>query len=121
MLQIPEYRADAEALIDVCTDRGVAMQTIKSVARGRWPDSWSGRRRSWYQPIDDPDALARAVNFVLARPGLFLNSSSDADLLPAILEAASGSIVLPSDEAMATDTARHGITPLFDGAELERI
>ena len=121
MLQNPDYRADAEALIDTCTERGVAIQTIKSVARGRWPESHSGGRRSWYQPIEDSDAIARAVGFVLGRPGLFLNSSSDATLLPAILEAASGPIALPSDEAMAADTDRLGIAPLFDGVELERI
>lgn len=121
MLQNPTYRADVEALIETCIERGVAIQTIKAVARGRWPDSASGGRRSWYEPIDDPDALARAVAFVLGRPGLFLNSSSDATLLPAILAAASGPTILPSDEAMAADTDQQGITPLFDGAELERI
>lgn len=121
MLTDLAYRADAEALIAACTERGVAIQTIKSVARGRWPDPPPERRRSWYQPIEDPDALVRAVAFVLGRPGLFLNSSSDATLLPAILEAASGPLALPSDEAMAADADRLGITPLFDGAELERI
>lgn len=121
MLQNPSYRADAEALIATCEERGVAIQTIKSVAKGRWPDSRSGGRRSWYEPIDDPGALVRGVAFVLGRPGLFLNSSSDATLLPAILEAASEPISLPSDEAMAADADRLGITPLFDGAELERI
>lgn len=121
MLQNPSYRADAEALIATCEERGVAIQTIKSVAKGRWPDSRSGGRRSWYEPIDDRGALDRGVAFVLGRPGLFLVSSSDATLLPAILEAASEPISLPSDEAMAADADRLGITPLFDGAELERI
>ena len=58
---------------------------------------------------------------MLGRPGLFLNSSSDTTLLPAILEAASAPITLPSDEAMAADTDRLGITALFDEADLERI
>ena len=121
MLQNAAYRADVEALIETCTERGVAMQTIKSIARGRWPESWSGPRRSWYQPVDDPDAMVRAVGFVLGRPGLFLNTSSDATLLPTILGAAAGPIALPSDEEMVADTEALDITPLFDGAELERI
>lgn len=121
MLQDPAYRADAEALLEVCRQRGVAVQTIKSVARRRWPDPPPERRRSWYEPIEDQEALARAVRFVLGRPGLFLNSSSDATLLPATLEVASEPGALPSDETMAADTDRLGITPLFDGAELERI
>ena len=54
--------------------------------------------------------------------GLVCSSTPPAiTLLPAILEAASSPITLPSDEAMAADTDRLGITPLFDGAELERI
>jgi aryl-alcohol dehydrogenase-like predicted oxidoreductase len=121
MLQDPSYRDSAEALIETCVERGVAIQTIKSVARGRWPDGWSERRRSWYQPIDDHGGLERAVWYVLGRPGLFLNSSSDATLLPAILEAAAATAHVPSDEEMAADTDELGITPLFDGAELERI
>jgi aryl-alcohol dehydrogenase-like predicted oxidoreductase len=121
LMQNPAYRADAEALIAACTERGVAIQTIKAVARGRWPEPGPERRHSWYEPIDDSDALRRAVDYVLGRPGLFLNSSSDARLLPAILAAAAEPAGVPGDEEMAADADRLGITALFDGAELERI
>ncbi len=121
LLGDPAYRADAEDLIARCTEQGVAMQTIKSVARGRWPDPPPERRFSWYEPIDDVDAITRAVNWVLARPELFLNSSSDARLLPATLEAAAAPTGAPTDAEMEADATRLGITPLFDGAELERI
>jgi aryl-alcohol dehydrogenase-like predicted oxidoreductase len=120
MMQNPGYRQDVEELLALCAERNVAVQTIKSIARRRWPENPT-RRFSWYEPIDDPDALARAVNYVLARPGLFLNTSSDARLLPQALTAAGGAIAAPSDEEMEADAARLGITPLFDGAELERI
>lgn len=119
-LQNDDYRRDVESLIAMCQERGVAMQTIKSIARRRWPEA-PERRFSWYEPIDDPDALARAVRFVLGRPGLFLNTSSDARLLPAAVDAASAGGPVPSDEEMQADVLRLGITPLFDGAELERI
>jgi aryl-alcohol dehydrogenase-like predicted oxidoreductase len=113
------YRADMEALLGVCEQRGVAVQTIKSVARRRWADS-AGPQFSWYEPLADGDALVRAVRYVLARPGLFLNSSSDARLLRPTLEAAAGGPA-PTDEEMAADVERHEIQPLFDGAGLERI
>jgi hypothetical protein len=61
---------------------------------------------------------------VLARPGLFLNSSSDARLLRPILEAAvaaSSAPDPPADEEMDADEADLGMRPLFDGAALERI
>jgi aryl-alcohol dehydrogenase-like predicted oxidoreductase len=120
MMQRPDYRADVEALVALCAERGVAVQTIKSIARRRWPDD-TARRFSWYEPIEDPEAIGRAVNYVLGRPGLFLNSSSDARLLSAALDAAANLSGTPSDEAMAADADALSITPLFDGAELERI
>jgi hypothetical protein len=58
---------------------------------------------------------------VLARPQLFLLSSSDARLLPSILEAAAEPGAGPSDEEMLADLDRAGIEPLFDGDALERI
>ena len=115
-----QYRADMQALLGVCEQRGVAVQTIKSVARRRWPEG-ATQQFSWYEPLADGDALARAVRYVLGRPGLFLNSSSDARLLRPILEAAAVGGPPPTDEEMAADVERHGIEPLFDGAALERI
>jgi len=116
MLGNAEYASDLEALLALCRQRGVAVQTIKSVARRRWPEARQGegqRRFSWYEPLTDPDALARAVQFVLGRPGLFLNSSSDATLLPHILNAASRPARLPSSAALAEDVAHYSIEPLF--------
>ncbi len=121
MLANEAYRADVEALLATCADRGVAVQTIKSIARGRWSDDNTQPRRSWYEPLTDQDAIGRAVAYVLGRPGLFLNTSSDARLLPTVLAAAAEQRSTPSDEAMEADRLAHGITPLFDGAELERI
>jgi hypothetical protein len=55
------------------------------------------------------------------RPGPLLNTTSNARLLPAILDAATDHGAVPGDEAMEADRIEHTITPLFDGAELERI
>jgi aryl-alcohol dehydrogenase-like predicted oxidoreductase len=120
LMSIDWYRADMEALVGECEQRGVAVQTIKSVARRRWPDE-AGPRFSWYEPLADGDALARAVRYVLGRPGLFLNSSSDARLLRPTLEAAAVGGPPPSDEEMAADVGQQEIEPLFDGDALERI
>jgi aryl-alcohol dehydrogenase-like predicted oxidoreductase len=120
MMRDGAYRASFERLVATCSERGVAVQTIKSVARRRWDDGPSGHR-SWYEPLTDADALTRAVGFVLGRPGLFLNSSSDATLLRPTLDAASRPLTVPSDEQLAADVAEQEMTVLFDGAELERI
>ena len=61
------------------------------------------------------------MRYVLAEPDLFLNTTSDARLLPAIVDAANGDLAAPTDEAMRADAERFGVSPLFDGRELERI
>ena len=121
MLKRPEYAAAVETLLELCAERSVAVQTIKSVARRRWPEPRPAERKSWYEPLEDDLAIERAVRFVLGRPGLFLNSSSDYRLLPTILEAASHPVEVPSDAEMYLDVDRYDMTALFDGAELERI
>ena len=121
LLADPGYRADVEALLERCVARGVGAQTIKAIARRRWPDDVPGPRFSWYQPIEDPAAVARAVRYVLADERVFLNTTSDARLLPLIVDAASGSLARPSDEELAADEAALDITPIFDGDALERI
>ena len=116
-----QYRAEVEALLTVCADRHVAVQTIKSVARRRWADGNDEPRYAWYEPLPESEALSRAVRFVLSRPQLFLNTSSDARLLRPTLEAASAGGAAPSPDELQADVDRFGITPLFDGSELERI
>jgi hypothetical protein len=38
-----------------------------------------------------------------------------------VVEAASGDLTSPTDDELRADVAEQGITPLFDGAALERI
>jgi hypothetical protein len=64
-------------------------------------------------PLRDVEPIQRAVHFVLARPGLFLNTSSDATLLPIVLNAADQPIQLPSPESLQADTEQLEIEPLF--------
>jgi aryl-alcohol dehydrogenase-like predicted oxidoreductase len=113
MMAQPEYARDFEALVATCEARGVAIQTIKSVARRRWQESDDDKRFSWYMPIRNTEPLQRAVHYVLSRPGFFLNTSSDATLLPAMLEAASKPIQTPSTAAMQQDQREEGVEPLF--------
>ena len=120
-MQDDAYRADVDELLAVCADRGVAVQTIKAIGRRRWPDGYDGRRFSWYEPVTDPAVIGRAVRWVLGHDQLFLNTSSDATLLHAALEAAANPGPVPTDAEMQADVDEHGIRALFDGAALERI
>jgi len=123
LLDDPAYRADVEALLATCAERSVAVQTIKAIARGRWADgATSGPGRfSWYDPLTEPEPITRAVRFVLSHEQLFLNTTSDARLLPMVIDAATGDLSAPTSDALRNDIDEHGITALFDDAALERI
>jgi len=113
MMQQPEYADDFEALIALCQQREVAVQTIKSVARRRWTEQDEDKRFSWYMPIREPEALRRAVHYVLGRPGLFLNTSSDATILAETLTIAAESASAPDEAELTRDVTTMGIEPLF--------
>ncbi len=124
LLRDRAYRADVEALLAVCDERGVAVQTIKSTARRRWPDQDSAEARaghSWYEPLRDASAISRAVRFVLDRPSLFVDSSSEFETLRSVLMAADSPSPAPRADELEADLASLEMAPLFDGAALERI
>jgi aryl-alcohol dehydrogenase-like predicted oxidoreductase len=120
MMGIGTYATDVEELLKLCAQRGVATQTIKSAARRRWQNT-DQRKFSWYEPLRDREALRRAVFYVMSRPGLFLNTSSDTTILRGILEAASEAAVLPARAEMEQDVARYEMEPLFIPGVSDRI
>jgi hypothetical protein len=78
----------------------VAVQTIKSIARGPWATA-DRSHSTWYQPLERQEDIDRAVHWVLGRPGIFLNTVGDLTVLPRVLDAASRFTRRPSDAEMA--------------------
>lgn len=113
MMQNPRYAADFEALMAVCAGRDVAVQTIKAITRGAWPDDATRHAATWYAPLTEQEPIDRAVAWVLGRPGVFLNTVGDISLLPKVLEAARNFTARPSDEVMQADVVAYQMTPLF--------
>jgi aryl-alcohol dehydrogenase-like predicted oxidoreductase len=112
MMQNQGYAADFEALVAVCQERGVAVQTIKSITRAPWGER-QHTAATWYEPLRDPVAIDRAVHWVLGRPGIFLNTVGDITVLPLVLDAADRFRERPSDEAMAELMEQQVMEPLF--------
>jgi aryl-alcohol dehydrogenase-like predicted oxidoreductase len=112
MMQNSSYAADFEALVAVCQERGVAVQTIKSITRAPWGER-PHTAATWYEPLRDPAAIDRAVQWVLGRPGIFLNTVGDITVLPLVLDAADRFRERPSDEAMAELMEQQVMEPLF--------
>jgi aryl-alcohol dehydrogenase-like predicted oxidoreductase len=112
MMQNPQYSADFEALVALCQARNVAVQTIKSIARGPW-GSKPQTRTTCYEPLEAQAEIDKAVHWVLSRPGFFLITVGDIHLLPKVLDAASRFKIAPSETEMEAQTAALELTPLF--------
>ncbi|MDP6978919.1 MAG: aldo/keto reductase [Myxococcota bacterium] len=120
MMQNADYAVEFDQLLSLCAECGVAVQTIKSIARRRWRDEDQSKRFSWYEPIREPEALEKAIHWALSREGVFVNSSSDGTLLQATLDAAarfdasvSNAGSDPLDTAMAAHQSALDLEPLF--------
>ena len=112
MLQNAQYAADLRALEALCVERGVAVQTIKGITLGPW-DEKERTHGTWYEPLTEQADIDRAVHFVLGRAGVFLNTASDIELLPRILDAAARFKAAPNDSEMQALVASRAMTPLF--------
>ena len=112
MMQNPEYADDFNALHAMCRERDVAMQTIKSICRKPKNDD-SPQRATWYEPLENPDDIQRAVHWVLGHEGIFLNTVGDIHVLPLVLEAAAENAEMPSDEEMEAMHETRAMEPLF--------
>jgi aryl-alcohol dehydrogenase-like predicted oxidoreductase len=87
-LQNASYHDEFEELLRVCRERGVAVQTIKSIARRRWEEGAAATHTTWYEPLTTQEDIDRAVAYALARPGIFVNSASDVSLFERTIAAA---------------------------------
>ena len=113
MMQNPFYAIEFNKLIAGCREQGIAVQTIKSIARGLWGDK-KRTHINWYEPLSDADAITKAVHWVLGIPGIFLNTVGDVQELPKVLSAAAVFQSPPPDEEMNRLVGRLGMHPLFD-------
>jgi aryl-alcohol dehydrogenase-like predicted oxidoreductase len=83
----PEYRRDAQALLDACRRRDVGIHIIKTVAKDPWGDR-PKTHTTWYEPFTEQTIIDQAVAFVLSQPVTTLCSVGDVTVLPKFLAAA---------------------------------
>ncbi len=113
LYQNRQYREDFLELVGICEDKGVAVQTIKAVARGPWGENANRIRRTWYEPLEAQKDLDLSVSWVIGQEGLFLNTAGDVNVLPKILDAAEKHKEKPSNSEMEKLVDSSNITPLF--------
>jgi aryl-alcohol dehydrogenase-like predicted oxidoreductase len=112
LMKNPQYAADFEALMARCAERDVAVQTIKAITRAPWGDR-EHTAATWYEPLRDQPSIDLAVHWVLGRPGVFLNTVGDIDILPMVFDAAERFRERPAEDAMAAMAEQQTLEPLF--------
>ncbi len=106
------YARAFEAVLAICRERNVAVQVIKTIARGPWATT-ERTHTTWYQPLEAQADIDRAVHWALGVPGVFLNTAGDLTLLPRVLDAASRFERRPSSEEMAAMLGAQRMSSLF--------
>ncbi len=113
LMRNPQYAADFEALMKVCRERNVAVQTIKGMARRLW-GTGPRTHTTWYEPLTEQPDVDLATWYVLGQPGIFLNTLGDLQVLPKVLDAANRFERAPSEEAMRELASRLKMEPMFE-------
>lgn len=112
LMQESKYADEFEKLISYCHTKQIAVQTIKSIARGYWGDkNWT--RTTWYEPLSDEGAIDKCVHWVLGIPGIFLNTVGDVKELPKVLKAADNFKKRPTVEEMNAIVDKMNMQMLF--------
>lgn len=112
MMQNPVYAEPFNKLLEVCSQRNVAIQTIKGITRSPWNDM-QHTRTTWYRPLEEQADIDLAVHWVLGNPQVFLNTAGDIDILPRTLDAAHRFESRPNEEQMKALSERLKMEPLF--------
>ncbi len=112
----PEYRRDAEALLEYAAEHDVGVMAIKAAAAR----PWAGRERTastWYEPYTSADEVDRGVRFALSTPGVHaFCTPGDTGVLATALLAAVGDTSMDEGErraAMDAVAQELSIFPMF--------
>ncbi|MDQ1396440.1 MAG: hypothetical protein QOG64_1699 [Acidimicrobiaceae bacterium] len=84
----PDYRRDAETLLELCSDRDVGVMAIKAAAARPWGQQ-ERHASTWYEPYTAADEVERGVRFALSIEGVHaFCTPGDIGVLSTALDAA---------------------------------
>jgi len=114
MMENPSYRENCLKLFALCRTKQIAVQVIKTLAKGPWQIEESQREYStWYEPLSRQDEIETAVHWALADPQIFLNTPADINLLPKVIKAAESFRSDTTQEQLNGRAEKMSTTPLF--------
>tara|TARA_B100000686_G_scaffold78896_1_gene85018 strand:- start:50 stop:916 length:867 start_codon:yes stop_codon:yes gene_type:complete len=107
------YPRDFNNTLKLCSEKNIAVQTIKAIARGPYAAGMKKSHTTWYQPMEDIESIKRSVAWVLSYKNIFLNSVGDVNILPQVLKAANKLEEKPSEEEMNQISKKIGLASIF--------
>ena len=113
----PDYRRDAEALLQLCEERDVGVMAIKAAAARPWTVPPGERHATtWYEPQTTDAGVRAGVGFALSTPGVHaFCTPGDLGVLRLALDAAAGFEELDTtarEQAMAASRSEDVIFPI---------
>lgn len=112
LMQYQNYASDVEKLLAYCKERNIAVQVIKSLARGLWGNK-QRNHPTWYDPIVEENGITKAVHWVMSIEDTFFPTIGDMELLPKVFAAAASFKSAPSDEEMDQMVDQYELAPLY--------
>ena len=99
----PDYRRDAEALLQLASDRDLGVMAIKAASARPWTEGADRHARTWYEPYTDEASIERGIRFALSVPGVqaFCTPGDPTLMRIAFAAAADFEPMSPADRAAA--------------------
>ena len=112
-MQIASFAADFDKLIELCRERNVAVQTMKSIAWRPIGDRPAKHRTYFYQPLESEEAIDKSLHWAMGLQGSFVVTAGDMQVVPRMLQSAERFEQRPSDAEMQLLVNEHGIQQVF--------
>ena len=112
-MQIASFAADFDKLIELCRERNVAVQTMKSIAWRPIGDRPAKHRTYFYQPLESEEAIDKSLHWAMGLQGSFVVTAGDMQVVPRMLQSAERFERRPSDAEMQLLVNEHGIQQVF--------
>jgi hypothetical protein len=112
-MQNPRYVESFNKLTEICKEKDVAFQTIKSVARRPWEDRPRNYNTYFYEPFETQESIDKSVHWSLGLEKNFLITAGDMQILPKILDAAKRFEKKPTDQEMDELVKEYSVQQIF--------
>ena len=111
-MSIPEFRKNAEKLIETCISKEVGAMVIKTITKGPWGEKQQ-TATTWYEPFDQQEEIQQAVNFALSYEVTGLCTAGDINVLPMVLNACQNFSPMSDSQREAMIKSGQQFEPLF--------